>query len=127
MKKSVLIGIIIGVAVLAVVGWFLMRGEKIKSGGVSSECDIENPDPDGYLLKICEYLVENKDTIITDTTNPSEYNIISIEEGVYSRFENGKHIETDAIIVSLDCCYMGDIAYISKETKEVIGFSPGDM
>ncbi|NIO44902.1 MAG: hypothetical protein GTN36_05115 [Candidatus Aenigmarchaeota archaeon] len=86
--------------------------------GCVDECIIKDPDPDGYLLKICEYLQEHKDTIILNK-NPSEYNIKEFEEGEYQ----GKNV----LVIRLDCCYMGDLAYIDKETKEVIGFSPGDI
>jgi len=84
----------------------------------TDECEIKNPDPDGYLLKICKYLQEHKDTVIPNK-NPSEYSIKEFEEGEYQ----GK----DVLVIRLDCCYMGDLAYVDKETKEVIGFSPGDV
>jgi len=85
---------------------------------VINECEIKSPDPDGYLLKICKYLQEHKDTIIPNK-NPDEYSIKEFEEGEYQ----GK----DVLVIRLDCCYMGDLAYVDKETKEVIGFSPGDI
>ena len=85
----------------------------------SSECVIENPDPNGYLLKICKYLKEHQNSIIPNK-NPEEYNIREIEEVQYQ----GK----DLLKIYLDCCYgAGDIATIDKETGEVIGFSPGDI
>jgi hypothetical protein len=86
---------------------------------LKEECNIENPDPDGYLLKICEYLKEHKDTIFIEPADPTKYNIESIEEGEYE----GR----DVYVIRLDCCHMGDIAWIDKETKEVISFSPGDI
>ena len=92
---------------------------------MQNDCIVENPDSDGYLVKICKYLKAHEDTIIT-SEDPTKYNIKSIEDGEYQKIENGKEIMTKAIIVRLDCCYMGDIAYIDKETKEVIGFSVGD-
>jgi uncharacterized protein YacL len=94
---------------------------------IQDDCIIENPDPDGYLVKICKYLKAHEDTINVAPANPIKYNIKSIEDGEYWRIENGKEIAIKAIIVKLDCCYMGDIAYIDKETKEVIGFSVGDQ
>lgn len=84
----------------------------------SGQCDIVNPDPDGYLLKICEYLNKNKD-ITHPNKKPNEYSVKKIEDGTYSGSNN-------VSIVRLDCCGTGDLAYFDKETKEVIGFSPGD-
>jgi len=91
---------------------------KTKVCGCPDECIIKNPDPDGYLLKICKYLQEHKDTIIPNK-NPNEYNIKEVEEGVYQ--------DKNVLVIRLDCCFMGDLAYVDKETDEVIGFSPGDV
>lgn len=77
-------------------------------------CLIKEPDPDGYLLKICKYLRENEDRIIPNK-KPNEYSIKEIEEGQYQGREVFK--------IWLD---YKDLAYIDKETNEVIGFSPGD-
>jgi len=116
MKKGVIIALGVGVIVLAVIGGFIIYNgnENI----VSSECKIKNPDPDGYLLKICEYLKQHEDTIIPNK-NPNEYSIKGFDpEEQYG----GKAI----LVIRLDCCGTGDLAYIDKESKEVIGFSPGD-
>jgi len=91
-------------------------------------CKIENPDPDGYLLKICEYLKQHKDDIDVAPADPAKYKIKSIvENGEYSKYEGEKEIITKAKVVNLDCCYMGDAAYFDKKTKELIGFRVGDM
>lgn len=129
MKNHILIGVIV-VAVI-IIGYFVIQNQqKIlppKVGNIESAgCVIENPDPDGYLLKICKYLRAHEDTIDISPADPTKYNIKSIEEGEYSRWEGNEQVTTEAIIIRLDCCYMGDIAYIDKATKEVIGFSPGD-
>lgn len=116
MKKSVIIAIGVGVIVLVVIGWFIFSnyGEKVKS----SECNIKNPDSNGYLLKICEYLKQHESTIIPNK-EPDEYNIKKFEEDQFQ----GKNV----LVVRLDCCGTGDLAYVDKETKEVLGFSPGDI
>jgi len=93
----------------------------------SSGCKIENPDPDGYLLKICKYLTDHKDDIDTAPADISKYKIKSIKDGEYSRYEGDKEIITEAIVVNLDCCYRGDVAYFDKKTKEIIGFHVGDL
>lgn len=108
---------IIGFIVIIILGFFLYFEYNKENYFQSNECEIKNPDPDGYLLKICKYLQEHKDTIIPNK-NPSEYGIKEFEEGEYQ----GK----DVLVIRLDCCYTGDLAYVDKETNEVIGFSPGD-
>ena len=81
------------------------------------ECAPRDDDPTGYLVKICQYLVAT-DTVYVEI-DPNEYNIEQIE----SHIEDGREV----LWVHLDCCYMGDIAFIDAETGEVIGFSPGDV
>jgi len=105
-------------------GYFVYNALGAKS---DMSCDIENPDPDGYLLKICKYLRENSSTINIAPADPEKYNIRSIKEGEYVSYKNGKETSMEAIVVSLDCCYMGDIAYFDKNTKEIIGFHAGDL
>ena len=110
--------LIVGIIIVIIILVFFLYFEYTKENySRSSECEIKNPDPDGYLLKICKYLQEHKDTIIPNK-NPDEYSIKEFEEGEYQ----GK----DVLVIRLDCCYMGDLAYVDKEAKEVIGFSPGD-
>lgn len=84
-------------------------------------CYIKNPDPDGYLLKICNYLVANKETIYPNKA-PNDYSIKQIKNTTYAVIG----VPHDVIEVRLDCCGTGDLAYIDKNTKEVIEFSPGD-
>lgn len=122
MKKYILIESIVIIAIIA--GYFVYqeyntdKPEQTKKPSASENCKIENPDPEDYLIKICNYLEKNKDTIDITPADPKKYKIKSIKEGKYST--------TDAIIVSLDCCYMGDIAYFDKDTKEIIGFQVGN-
>ncbi len=118
MKKRVLI-IIICIVVMAVVFGLIVYDWGIDVD--SSECEIENPDPDGYLLKICEYLIEHKDAV-TPNKKPDDYKINSIENETSS----GTEFSSEILVIRLDCCYTGDLAYIDKNTKEVIEFSPGD-
>ena len=88
----------------------------------SATCRIENPDPEGYLLKICKYLNENKKTIYPGKA-PDAYIIKSITEGSYTL----KGITYDVLIIRLDCCGTGDLAYFDKKSKKVLAFSPGDL
>lgn|GEM_PF-1868636 len=91
-----------------------------------SDCKIKNPDHDGYLPKICKYLKEHPN--VQTIADPTKYKIQKVEENDYLRPIDDKRAPgTKTIIVSLDCCGTGDLAYIDKETKEVIGFSVGDQ
>lgn len=86
-------------------------------GGDMIECRPRPDDPTGYLVKICEFLAAS-DNIYVDV-DPNLYNI----ESIATQEWNGR----DVIWVYLDCCYMGDIAFIDPETEEVLDFSPGDV
>jgi hypothetical protein len=86
------------------------------------ECIIENPDPYGYLLKICNYIKENG--IDVSPADPTKYKVQKVENVKY--YKNGKDSEPiDAVFVKLDCCYIGDVAYFDKETGEIIKFKAG--
>ena len=76
----------------------------------NDQCKIEKPDPDGYLYKICNYIVKNK---IKTNIKPNKYIIREI-------YKNETTID-----VFLNCCRLGDIATIDNITKEVVGFSVG--
>ena len=90
------------------------------------QCKIKNPDPNRYLLKICEYLKQHESTIIPNK-EPDNYSIKNIEDGKnYMIEENGIRIDENVLVIRLDCCGTGDLAYIDRQTKEVIGFSTGD-
>lgn len=68
-----------------------------------------------FLSKIISYIKDNK--IDTAPAIPNQYNISSIEEGQYK--------DQEVWVVYLDCCFLGDIAYINKNTLQVIGFVTG--
>ena len=78
-------------------------------------CPPRPEDDTGHLEAICEYILEN--SIDVSPGKPQSYNIVRIEEG--------KLGERDIIVVYLDCCYIGDIARIDKQTGEVLSFQLG--
>lgn len=129
MKNYLLFGIIVISVIIA--GYFFIQNQQEAQPPVmgnikSDECVIENPDPGGYLLKICDYLVSHKDTVYPNK-KPHEYKIEKIEFGKYPSEVGKEYAEMELIKVYLDCCFgAGDIAYFNKETKEVVYFSPGD-
>ena len=126
MKKGVIIAIVLGVIFLSIIGWFIIHNDN-EDVVESSDCSIENPDPNGYLLKICEYLKQHENTIIPNKA-PDDYSIKTIEDGGnYLTYDNGVYLDNNVLVVRLDCCGTGDLAYIDKESKEVKGFSPGDI
>ena len=128
MKNYILVGIII---VVITAGYFIIQNQQRAQPPVidkieSDECIIENPDTDGYLLKICEYLINHKGTVYPNK-KPNEYKIEKIEFGTYPGELGEEYDNLELFRVYLDCCYgAGDIAYFNKETKEVVYFSPGD-
>ena len=119
-RSYVLIGAIAAAAVIIALSLSMQNQyQQFKPPSIAGmgldDCVIENPDPDGYLLKICEYLVTHKETVYPNKM-PNEYNIERIESG-------GEYIK-----VYLDCCFgAGDIASFDKQTKEVVSFSVGDI
>ena len=101
--------------------------EPVNNLNSNEDCDIKTDDPEGYLLKICQYLNEHKDSVIPNK-NPDDYKIKKIEEGIYPGEIPLEYGDTEVIKIYLDCCFgAGDIAYFNKQTKEVIYFSPGDV
>ncbi len=80
-----------------------------------SECGCmrrEN-DPDDYLVKICHYLKA------TDryTDLPCRYDLKKISMDTL----DGKTVTK----VELTCCYLGDVAYFDRKTKELLTISYG--
>jgi len=128
-KNYSLFGIIV-VAVI-ITGYFIIQNQQVAQPPItdkieSNECVIKNPDPDGYLLKTCEYLISHNDTVYPNK-KPNEYGIEKIEFGKYPGEAERKYDDVELIKVYLDCCFgAGDIAYFDRETKEVVYFSPGD-
>lgn len=80
------------------------------------DCFWVKKDTNGYLEKICKYIIKNK---LSGASDPTKYNILHTQEQEYK----GKEV----IAVFLDCCHIGDVAYIDKETKDVIKFHLGPM
>jgi hypothetical protein len=78
-------------------------------------CPPRPDDSTGYLVTICRYIQEKG--LNVDPANPAEYQIKRIEEGT----ENGRAV----VWVFLNCCYLGDIAIIDKDTGQVIDFRVG--
>jgi hypothetical protein len=78
-------------------------------------CQPRTDDPEGYLLKICQYIQERD--LDVSPADPTNYHIKRIEE----RAEKGRAV----LWVFLDCCYLGDIAVIDKASGEVIEFRVG--
>lgn len=89
----------------------------VACGGRSAKCKPREDDPDGTLLKICEYLVTQD--IDVSPGHPAKYHILRTEVGEYQGQQ--------AVVVYLDCCYMGDVAYLDSNTEDVIGFRIGDQ
>ena len=88
-------------------------------------CVRSQNDSNGYLFEICNYIKKNKIDVGID---PTKYNIEKIEELNCS--ERNLPIQCKGekvLVIYLDCCYMGDTAYIDKETEEVIWFNLGDI
>ncbi|MFN8445579.1 MAG: hypothetical protein U0175_32610 [Caldilineaceae bacterium] len=80
-----------------------------------STCPPASKDADGYLQKICVSLRANG--LDVSPGKPSQYEIVAREEMVM----NGRSV----IQLRLNCCYMGDLAYIDKITGTVIDFQAG--
>ncbi len=80
------------------------------------DCSKSNVDPDGYLLKTCEYLVKNQ--IDVSPTKANEYKI----KELLSSTENG----VELIEVKLNCCFLGDSVVINPSTGKIIKFNIGD-
>jgi hypothetical protein len=80
-----------------------------------TRCEPRPDDPTGYLLPICEYILAN--AIDVSPADPNRYAIKRLEE----RVEDGRPV----VWVFLDCCYLGDIAIIDKQSGTVQSFRPG--
>lgn len=78
-------------------------------------CDPRPDDPTGYLVAICRHILAN--AIDVAPADPNRYQIKRLEE----RVEEGRAV----VWVFLDCCYLGDIAVVDKETGAVRSFRPG--
>jgi len=82
--------------------------DKKHSDVTECACKHRDDDPDEYLLKICKY-IKKKDRY---SDLPCKYGIRQIsEDSIDARL---------AIKVELTCCYLGDIDFFDKQTKELI-------
>ena len=87
-------------------------------------CEDRPDDNNGYLEPICEYLVDNYPSYRID---PNELQIRRIESGSEEPYPVQGY-NTDAYdYVYLSCCYTGDLAIMSVETKTVLRFIVGDV
>ncbi len=87
-------------------------------------CEDRPDDNTGYLKPICEYLVINYQSYSID---PNELQITRIEPGSKASYPVQGY-NTDAYdYVYLSCCYTGDLAIMSVETKTVLRFIVGDI
>jgi hypothetical protein len=80
-----------------------------------ASCGPRADDPQGYLLRICEYVKANN--IDVSPGDPGGYQIKRVEQ----RTEDGRQV----VWVFLNCCYLGDIAVIDKQSGQVISFRVG--
>jgi hypothetical protein len=77
------------------------------------DCSPRPDDPEGYMVRICEYLNENQIWV-------GQFHTFDIDEVIETE-EEGRPI----IIILLSCCGTGDRAAIDKETGEVLYYSTG--
>ncbi len=82
-------------------------------GPFKYSCLPRDEDPEGYLVKICEYLSEKQNYV-------GEFHTFDIVE-IWEEEQDGQVV----IVIRLSCCGTGDYAMIDKETGEVIGYSTG--
>ena len=82
---------------------------------LAENCPPTDADPNGYLNRICDYLVKKK--IDVAPGSPSQYKIIKV---VLVEKDGRKLVE-----VRLNCCYMGDMAIIDVASGEVVEFHHG--
>jgi hypothetical protein len=103
--------------------WLLLAGCVVLIGSGAwllrppwpDRCDPRPDDPTGYLQPICQHILANN--IDVSPANPNGYRIKRVE----ARVEGGREV----FWVFLDCCYLGDIAVIDKESGAVLSFRPG--
>ncbi len=93
----------------------LLAGLAVACNGRAARCEPRADDPDGYLLAICEYIVQHE--IDVSPGRPDQYQILRVEDGVYR--------DQAVYVIYLDCCYLGDVAYIDPDTRDVVGFNLG--
>ena len=81
---------------------------------IQYDCSPRSDDPEGYVVKVCEYLNENQIWV--------GRNKGLIVSGVMEQEIDGRVV----VILLFSCCGSGDSASIDKETGEVIRYDLGD-
>jgi hypothetical protein len=95
----------------------LLPGQDVEQIDFSQiDCQARADDPQGYLLSICEYILDNN--INTSPADPSKLNILEIHE----ENRDGREV----FVVFLDCCGMGDRAVLDAGIGEVLEYHLGD-
>ena len=82
-------------------------------GEIHYDCSPRPDDPEGYVVKICEYLNENQIWV-------GRNGGLQVSEITESEVDG-----REVIIVLFACCGTGNSAAIDKETGEVLGYSLG--
>jgi hypothetical protein len=78
-------------------------------------CDELKDGKENYLFKICSYIKTRN--IDVSPGDPCKYKIEYITKDILEKRK--------VIIIYLNCCHLGDRAYIDRETLEVISFRLG--
>jgi hypothetical protein len=116
MKIYILIGLVIIFGGLSY--YYFMRQPKANNNSdvkLPYSIVVSEEQEQDFLKKISEYITKNKIDVSPGT--PNGYKISSIEMVNYQ----GK----PRYAIHLDCCYLGDIAYIDPHTYQVMGFVTG--
>ncbi|NIM93659.1 MAG: hypothetical protein GTO18_08100 [Anaerolineales bacterium] len=82
-------------------------------GEIKYDCSPRPDDPEGYVVKVCEYLNENQMWVGRNAG-------LVVSEVIEAEVDGRK-----VIILRFACCGTGDSASIDKETGEVLGYSLG--
>jgi hypothetical protein len=77
------------------------------------DCSPRPEDPEGYVVRVCEYLNERQIWV-------GRNGALQVAEITEMEMEG-----RDVIVIRFACCGTGDSAAIDKETGEVIGYSLG--
>ncbi len=82
-------------------------------GPITYDCSPRPNDPEGYMVKVCEYLNENQIWV-------GQFQSFEIEN-IYETREDNRVI----IIIHFSCCGTGDRAAIDKATGEILYYDMG--
>ena len=83
------------------------------TGEFEYDCSPRDDDPEGYVVRVCEYLNENQIWVGANGA-------LEVSEIIESEMDG-----REVVIVLFACCSAGDSAGIDKETGEVLGYSLG--